>query len=260
VSVELTPPGATSPLPALRLGQAGIWTGGRGDHPLCALIYPRHAALGAHGTCALVALAPTFSFDKHVATAPCGVWEVKLTNLGAHAVTFDAYIERDDVALGQRTGARQSYFEDAHYDTSGNLGSFVDHAANPTPIRRSGTFNSLSTGQKTVSVGGTRRVFDPALGSLSQFARYSPRFPDPDAARPHRPGVKKVPDVMQPSDDNSALWGVLGAATLSRSMARLAGTSSSSPQQARALVNAATKGAGGGGSAAKVATSGPAKA
>jgi hypothetical protein len=233
VNIELTPPGATSPLPALQLGQAGIWTGGRGDHPLCALIYPRHAALGAHGTCALVALAPTFSFDKHVATAPCGVWQVKLTNLGGQAVTFDAYIERDDVALGQRTGARQSYFEDAHYDTSGNLGSFVDHAANPTPIRRSGTFNSLSTGQRTVSVGGTRRQTD----AWSRFARYSPQIPDPDAARPQRPGVKNVPDTLQPSDDNAVLWGVQGAASLSGSMARLAGTSSSSPQQARVLLN-----------------------
>ena len=241
VAIEITPPGASAPLPALRQGEAGICTGwekGKNAQPMCGLIYPHWSALGAHGTCALIALAPTFSFDARVATAPAGVWQVRLTNSGPHPVTFDAYIERDDVALGQRTGARQSYFEDAHYDTSGNLGSFEDHPDNPTPIRRSGTFNSLSTGQRTVSVGGTRRVFDPAFGPLSHFARYSPRFPDPDAARPQRPGVKKVPDVMQPSDDNSALWGVQGAATLSGSMARLAGTSSSSPQQARELLDA----------------------
>jgi hypothetical protein len=236
VSIELTPPGAGSPLPSMTLGQAGIWTGAahhKAVQPLCALIYPRRSALGAQGTCALVALAPTFSFGKGVATAPCGAWEVKLSNHGLQAVTFDAYIERDDVALGQRSGARQSYFEDASYDTSGNLGSFVDHADNTTPIRRSGTFNSLSTGERTVSVGGTRWQADPR----SHFARYSPQKPDPDASRAQRPGVRKVPDTLQPSDDNAVLWGVLGAASLSGSAARLAGTSSSAPLQARVLIN-----------------------
>jgi hypothetical protein len=210
IAIELTPPGADTPLPALRLGQSGIWSGltaKKADHPLCALIYPRDAALGAHGTCALITLAPTFSFDKHVVTAPSGVWTVRVINEGAIPVTFDAYIERDDVALGQHTGARQSYFEDARYDTSGNLTAFVDHPDNPTPIRRSGTFNSLSTGQRTLSVGGTRRAFDPAMGALSKFARYSPQRPDPDASRPQRPGVKKVPDTLRPSDDNAVLWG-----------------------------------------------------
>ncbi|QCB45786.1 hypothetical protein [Hydrogenophaga sp. PAMC20947] len=240
IAIELTPPGNDTPLPALRLGQSGIWTGSatrKADHPLCALIYPRDAALGAHGTCALIALAPTFSFENHVATAPSGVWKVSLSNEGATPVTFDAYIERDDVALGQHTGARQSYFEDARYDTSGNLNSFVDHPENPTPIRRSGTFNSLSTGQRTVSVGGTRRAFDPAMGALSKFARYSPQLPDPDASRPQRPGVKKVPDTLRPSDDNAVLWGLVAAGTLSASTARLAGTSSSSPQKARELLD-----------------------
>ncbi|MFN7123722.1 MAG: hypothetical protein ACK4NM_16990, partial [Hydrogenophaga sp.] len=139
----------------------------------------------------------------------------------------------DDVALGQNTGARQSYFEDAWYDTSGNIGSFVDHPDNPTPIRRSGTFNSLSTGQNTVSVGGTRR--QASLGG--HFARYSPRKPDPDASRPQRAGVKKVPDTLAASDDNTALWGVLGAGSLSGSVVRLAGTSSAAPQEARRLIN-----------------------
>jgi hypothetical protein len=49
--------------------------------------------------------------------------------------------------------------------------------------------------------------------------------------------VKYVPDTLQPSDDNPALWGVLGAGSLSGSVVRLAGTSSSAPQQARVLIN-----------------------
>jgi hypothetical protein len=243
VQIAVTPPGHDQPLPAMQPGQAGLWTGGQASgakgKPLCALIYPENTALGSQGTCALLALAPTTGWAANTATAPCGVWQVRLTNTGTEAVTFDAYIERDDVALGQHTGARQSYFEDARYDTSGSLHSFVDDPASPTPIRRSGTFNSLSTGQRSISVGGTRRVFDPALGSLSHFARYSPQLPDPDAGRAQRPGVKKVPDTLQPSDDNAVLWGVLSAGTLSDGVARLAGTSSAAPREARVRINRA---------------------
>jgi hypothetical protein len=190
-------------------------------------------ALGVGSTCALLALAPTFSHSATAATAPFGSWQVRLNNTGAQPVVFDAYVERDDVALGQNTGARQSYFEDAWYDISGNIGSFVDHPDNPSPIRRSGTFNSLSTGHNTVSVGGIRRQ----ASATGHFARYSPREPDPDAARPQRPRVKKVPDTLAVSDDNPALWGVLGAGSLSGSVARLAGTSSAAPLEARRLVN-----------------------
>lgn len=241
VAIEVTPPGASEPLPALRLGEAGVWVGKadgrRAAHPVCGLIVPQRSALGAQGTCALLALAPTFAWQAETATAPFGVWRVRITNEGGNTWPFDAYIERDDVALGQHTGARQSYFEDADYDTSGNLGSFQDVPDSPTAIRRSGTFNSLSTGQRTISVGGTRRVLGPGLGALSRFARYSPQKPDPDAGRPQRPGVKKVPDTLQPSDDNAALWGVLGTGSLSGSTARLAGTSSSAPQEARERFN-----------------------
>lgn len=236
LSIAVTPPGHGAPLPALRRGEAGMWTGPgstQQPQPLCALLYPAHSALGQRGTCALLALAPTASHRPDAATAPFGVWQLALHNQGTQPVTLDAYIERDDVALGQRTGARQSYFEDPAYDTSGNLGSFVDDPANPTPIRRSGTLNSLSTGQHTVSAGGTRRVADP----VSHFARYSPRRPDPDEGRAQRPGVKTVPDTHQPSDDNPVLWGISAAGTLSGSVARLAGTSSSAPQLARELLN-----------------------
>ncbi|MDZ4279540.1 MAG: hypothetical protein U1C04_02055 [Hydrogenophaga sp.] len=232
VTISVTPPGHAQALPPLHKGQSGLWLGDDGL-PLCSLIFPNDSALGTGSTCALLALAPTFSRHPKAATAPFGSWHVRLTNTGTESVVFDAYVERDDVALGQNTGARQSYFEDAWYDTSGNIGSFVDHPDNPTPIRRSGTFNSLSTGHNTVSVGGIRRQASPA----AHFARYSPRKPDPDAGRPQRAGVKKVPDTLAASDDNPALWGVLGAGSLSGSVVRLAGTSSAAPQEARRLIN-----------------------
>lgn len=235
VEITLTPPGHHQPLPALRMGEAATWKGA-GPHPQCALIYPSRSALGRRGTCALLALAPTASLHAGVTTAPCGVWQVSLLNKGQKALPFDAYIERDDVALGQHTGARQSYLEDPDYDTSGNLHSWMDKLKNRTPVRRSGTFNSLSTGERTVSVGGTRRHADPN-SPVGPFALYSPQRPDPAKRPTQRPGVKTEPKALKPSDDNPALWGQLGAGTLSGSVARLAGTSSSAPQMARDLVN-----------------------
>ncbi|MDP2404816.1 MAG: hypothetical protein U1D36_20305 [Hydrogenophaga sp.] len=240
VKVCVTPPGQAEPLPARGMGESGVWTDLHGT-PLCGLIYPATSALGSQGTCILLALEPTFSRKRSAATAPFGVWQVTLANMGTSDITLDAYIERDDVAIGQNTGARQSYFEDPDYDTSGNPGSFVDHANNPTPIRRSGTFNSLSTGQNTVSVGGIRRHASPS----GHFALYSPRKPDPDAGRPQRPCVKKLPDTLQVSDDNVALWGVRAAGSRSGSTVRLVGTSSSAPLEARSMIN---KPCGGGGS------------
>lgn len=228
LEIEITPPGQAA-LPALKFGESGCWVNAAGD-ALLALIYPIRVATGCNGTCALLAVAPTFSFKKKVVTAPSGAWTVKLVNRHKAAVTFDAYIERDDDIADLNTGARQSFFEDALYDTSGNPGSFVDHPGNPTPIRRSGSFNSIATGRKTLSVGGTRL-------SDGSWALYSPRKPDPDHARPARPGVVKVPDTQAASDENGALAGVKAAGTRSSAVVRLRGTSDAAPQQSRAVLN-----------------------
>lgn len=229
VTVQITPPGRDA-LPALAWGESGTWNEANGT-PLCALIYPKSVAIGTHGTCALVAVAPTFAFDRSTATAPSGVWEVSIANTRAGKVTVDAYVERDDEIIGVHTGARQSHFEDQWYDTSGNPGSFVDHPDNPSPIRRSGNFNSIATGGHIVSVGGVRVT-------NSTWAHYSPRKPDPDAGRPERPGVRKVPDTQAYSDENPILLGLKGASTRSGGVARLVGTSDAAPQVTRKVFNA----------------------
>ncbi len=229
IEVQLTPPGRAS-LPPLAWGQSGTWNTSSGK-PLCALIYPHSVATGANGTCALIAVAPTFGFENSTATAPSGAWEVRITNTQAGKVTVDVYVERDDQIIGVQTGARQSYLEDQWYDTSGNPGSFVDHPGNPSPIRRSGNFNSIATGGKTLSVGGVR-VAGP------MWAKYSPRKPDPDAGRPERPGVVKVPATHAYSDENPVLLGLKAASTRSGGVVRLVGTSDAAPQITRKVFNA----------------------
>lgn len=228
LEITVTPPGHPA-LPPLKFGESGIWTNSEGK-PLLALIYPTRVATGEHGTCAFLAIAPSFSFKESMATAPSGVWKVRITNREKGAATFDAYVERDDDLLGLATGARQSYFEDQWYDTSGNPSSFVDHPDNPTPIRRSGNFNSIATGSSTLSVGGTRL-------SDGSWARYSPRKPDPDQARPARAGVVKVPQAHAASDENDELTGVRAAGTRSGAVVRLRGTSDAAPQQTRRVLN-----------------------
>ena len=228
-SVRLTPPGS-EPLPWVAVGDSGMWVDAGGS-PQCAVIFPRTVATGTTGTCALLALAPTSSFGEDATTAPCGPWRIDIRNDGKDSVIFDAYIERDDVPIGVAGhGGRQSYFTDALYDTSGNPGSFVDHPGNPTPIRRSGNFNSLSTGTGSVRVGGVR-VSD------GSWAHYSPQAPDPDPTQPRRPGVVRVPDRQAFSDQNAAATGLYAAGTASGSRVRLVGTSSAAPQQAREELN-----------------------
>ena len=232
IEIELTPPGRPA-LPALKWGESKMWTGS-GAHPLCAVIYPKTVATGRNGTCALIAVGPTFSFDNNIFTAPAGVWAIRITNrthdAKAQPVTLDVYVERDDAVLGTYNGAQQSHFEDAAYDMSGNPGSFVDHAGNPSPIRRSGNFNSISTGTQTVTVGGVR-------ASDGRWAHYSPQRPEPDPTRARRTGVNNVPDVHEASDDNAVLLGLLAASTRSGATVRLVGTSAASPQRARKLLN-----------------------
>lgn len=232
--VVVQPPGLAQALPPVVLGQSAVWQP-QAAGPLCALIFPRQSALGRRGTCALLALAPTASATAGTPVAAAGTWRVTVCNQGLNPVVCDAFIERDDVAMGTHTGARQSYFADAGVDMSGDPGSFVDIPGSATSIRRSGSFNSLSTGRLTTSVGGVRH----ALSASDPFARYSPRIPDPDSARAQRPQFKKLPDTTAVTDDNAALWGVRGASSRSGGVVRLAGTSSASPQIARERVNAA---------------------
>lgn len=236
IAIEITPPAGAS-LPALPVGASGQWLDPRTGQPMATLVYPSSVATGEQGTCVLLAIAPTFSFDAAACTAPSGVWRVRLANRGAESTVVDAYIERDDVIPGRRNGARQSHFEDdpeLHPSQQYDLDAEVDDPARSTPIRRSGSFNSIATGRGTVSVGGG------VLAEPQAWARYSPRRPDPDAQRPRRPGVVKLPDQVRPSDESRAVGGILAMGSRSGLVVRMAGTSSAAPQAARDLLNQAS--------------------
>jgi hypothetical protein len=228
LEIVLTPPGAAKPLKAMKIGHSGTWP--TSAAPQCAVLFPKKSALGAPGACAVLALAPTASWFPGTVLARPGVWAINVVNKSAHTVIMDAYVERDDVPLGvASTGARQSYLEDPCYDTEGGLDGFIDQPDNPSLVRRSGTFNDLASGAGTASVGGIRYF----ASCEDPMARYSPRSPDPDAGRPERANVQKVPDRFAVSDDHATLWGVRAAGTRSAAVVRLVGTSMAAPQVAR---------------------------
>jgi len=232
IHVEVTPPDGAA-LPALGIGRSGVWHDGQGK-AVATLIYPERVATGTRGTCALLALAPTFAFEAGAGTAAAGVWRVGLRNTGNEAAVVDGTIERDDVVIGSRSGARQSHFEDdpaLAVDQQYDMDVFLDDPARATPVHRSGSFSSIACGSRVASVGANL-LAEPTL-----WARYSPTSPDPDAGRPGRPGVVKVPTTVAAGDETRVLPGVSAAGSRSGQLVRLAGTSAAAPQIAREMIN-----------------------
>lgn len=185
-------------------------------------------------------LMPTSRSRLRAAAARPGAATPGWTGTGDSGQACCALIYPRSVATDDNgTCARQSHFEDADYDIEAS----VDSPSNPTLIRRSGSFNSIATGERTASVGATRMSHTTAVPGIPdpKWARYSPRQPDPDRTRPERPGVVKIPRAEAYGDENPVLEGVTGAGTRSGGMVRLRGTSAASPQVTRQLFNASGK-------------------
>jgi hypothetical protein len=121
------------------------------------------------------------------------------------------------------SGARQSHFEDEDYV----IGAPVDTPSNPSLIRRSGSFNSIATGSRTVSAGATRMSHASGVPGVPdpKWALYSPAQarPGPHAAGTARRGEDAAGRGF--GDENPVLQGVTAAGTLSGSLVRLRGTS-----------------------------------
>jgi hypothetical protein len=188
--------------------------------------YANSPPLGQNGKCVLLAIAPTTSLLASRPVAPHGLWQITVTNAKDQRIeALDAYIERDDVAIGTRRGARQSYFDDPAYrqhDTQD---------LSPPPAQayvfREGIFNGIGNGSRVVRVGGVRE-------SDTSVAEYSPTGVYTLAARP---GTQQVVDYFATSEESRTLHGVRAAGTRSGGVVRLSGTSDAAPQIARDLLN-----------------------
>jgi hypothetical protein len=187
---------------------------------------------GEKGHCVLLALAPTVSPDNTRVTAAHGVWTVVVTNVCEHKGVIDAYVERDDVALGTRRGARQSYFEDVHYDRMAKDDDVQVDLDCPHPqkayVRREGVFNNIATGAHALKVGGVRET-DLEIAEYSPHHFYS--------TRPKRLGTDTPVHYYASTEESPTLHGVRAAGTRAASTVRLSGTSMAAPQIVRDIVN-----------------------
>ena len=190
----------------------------------------------------LIIVAPTASLLAGVekgalATAPFGLWKVKLRRTGSYKNDrINAWIQRDDTPFGYRTGGRQSYFDDPLYrrfDAAGReieddhpgdkikIDSRVGEKGHDSIVKRAGSMNALATGESTIVLGGL-------LGKEQRLVKYTAGGPierKVGETSPHRCG----PDAVAVSDDTGVRAGTLAAGTRSGSIVAMNGTSVAAP-------------------------------
>jgi hypothetical protein len=236
VEVNITDPRGNTLVPPVRYGDVRNLSGYKASllpGSVLGALYHDAGLSGQNGHCVLLALAPTVSPDNLRVTAPHGVWTFTVTNIGNTAGVVDAYVERDDVALDTRRGARQSYFEDINYDRQAVKDDTRVDLDCPNPlaayVRREGVFNNISTGKLTDKVGGVRETD-------LEFAEYSPH--DVFSGLAKRPGTATAMPHYATSEESPTLHGIRAAGTRAAGTVRLSGTSMAAPQIARDLFNA----------------------
>jgi subtilisin family serine protease len=177
-----------------------------------------HLALGATRS----------KFPKSQPDAPHGVWKIHIQNSLEAPVKFDAYIERDNPAMGDSGPRRQSFFVHPLYqrDNAHGCGAkLIDSdSGNTSPIKRLGTLNNIATAEHVRAVGGY-------VKRSRSVASYS-------AAGPGRAGTHQNVNYVAPSDESRTTQGILGCGVRSGTHFRMGGTSVAAPQMARAIANA----------------------
>ena len=178
-----------------------------------------------------IAVAATCPPHKSVRRpAPYGVWLIELKNDGGRSVAFDAYIERDNPALGDNGPSRQSHFVHPDYPRETGMKPSVDTAK--CPIKRMGALNNVATAEQVLVVGGVSVNVDFTGKRIRPvIAAYSASGPG------RRPGASIGVDLLAASDTSSTVRGLRGSATRSGTSFRMDGTSVAAPQITRAMVN-----------------------
>jgi hypothetical protein len=214
--VTLTSPSGKS------IGPAGIghFVKFEGDaKKVCAMvIFPRRST-GGTDLMALVSVAPTL-----IGVAEAGRWLIEIS-VDADLRDVNAYVERDTSMFDpSRPAGRQSYFDDPMYVKAGREpGRMADDGG--SWVRRSGTVNSLATGNEPIVIGSCFHT------GGKQPARYS-------SAGPSRYGRQDVPHASATGEDGETLAGINVDGSFSGSTTRLAGTSVAAPEVARFLASA----------------------
>jgi hypothetical protein len=160
-----------------------------------------------------IALAPTVHHQ-----APHGIFNIALAHTFNGSISFNAYAERDNPALGDKGPRRQSHFIHSQYPKTGVAQQpCVDDSDNPSPIKRMGALNNIATAAKVLVVGGY-------VEKTRQIAHYSACGPGRGKA-----SLNAGVDVLAPSDATPLLKGVRSFASRSGTTFRMNGTSVAAP-------------------------------
>lgn len=167
----------------------------------------------------LIQVAQTFRPDANgAALAPAGLWKLAIS--GPDQLDLSAYIQSDQSFVLQSPIGRRSYFDDPNYRRYHETGELADSARYCTaeaepgsgPVSRIGTNNALGASSAIALVGGFRESDGtPAIYSSTGRAP----LPDSDV------------DLLYPSEDRAATFGLLAAGSRSGSTASYRGTSMS---------------------------------
>jgi hypothetical protein len=119
------------------------------------------------------------------------VWQVTLSATIPQGQTVNAWIQRDNAPVGYTTPARQSWFDDAGYDSFALSGDW-QLEDNTSPVRRFGTLNAIATAEHLVVIGacqlrdGSQSLYSSAADGETM------RTPDASAIADtsrHLPGI-----------------------------------------------------------------------
>ena len=216
----LTPPGGIGAVTVVA-GQA--WALHHADgQALASVVFARQSAQGLNGSLALLAIAPNqlAPGSRRQPSSP-GIWQVSVHTTQPGPVDIHAWIERDDVLVGERR-PQQTHFE---YDRR--------QPRDAQYVNNDYTLSSLANGRRLTLAGAW-------VASSMTAAPYSGRGPcRADAG--HNETQDFAPRmVFAPGDRSPTLPGVAVAGFYSGSSATLGGTSAAAPQVARALVESGT--------------------
>lgn len=183
----------------------------------------------------LVSVAPTFSLDPAVTTAPAGTWTVKIKNLAMpKGAPIEVWVRRDDTLFGFPRRGRQSYFDAPCYQRFDHMGRPAQKDRPGCPVQRASLQNAIGTGDKPAVIGAfLRKKLTPA-----NYTAGGPITPPRGAPKAHRAG----PDAMAVGDDSDVLYGVLAAGSRSGSVVAMNGTSVAAPQITRMVARLMAQG------------------
>ena len=213
--ISVTPPGAGAPVAVVGAGQVACL---RCDDaaPIASLVFARQVAQGLNGTMALLALAPTAPPKPVVGaalrrSAPAGLWQVQVRCNAEAPAEVHAWIERDDVLVGQRQPQRTRFELDARQPRDAQY------------VNDDFTLSTLAQGQNVIAAGATVR-------SSNAIAPYSSR--GPCRGQP----LRDPPLHFAPGDRSPSQPGVQVPGFFSGQVAAIGGTSAAAPQVARRLI------------------------